>query len=343
MAQYAALVLPSANRVYAAATPRLIEAELKVIAAAHRELALGDIRTEPIAGRPYLAFSGPAPEDLDRFALARLSALYALFEREDDLLRPVALDPGEALDDDVVTIQRYVGKTNEQFTRLLLNVALASSLAPRRAGRRARVLDPLCGRGTTLNCALLYGYDAAGVEIETREFDAYCTFLLTYLQRKRIKHKVEIRPGRAARGKVRRLLVRFSRDAAAYKAGDTQVVNVVNGETSKTASLLAAASVDAIVTDAPYGIQHGSRHEQQHRSRSPLELIEQALPGWLEVLRAGAAVGVAFNTLVAKRQDLVEVLRGAGLDVLAGPGYDDFTHRVDQGIVRDLVVARRRR
>jgi tRNA G10 N-methylase Trm11 len=223
----------------------------------------------------------------------------------------------------------------------LINVTLASSQAPQRPDRRRLVLDPLCGRGTTLNCSLLYGHDAAGVELETREFDGYCTFLLTYLQRKRIKHDVEIRPGRAGRGKVRRLLVRFSADAAAYRAGHTQTVNVVNGETSQTGSLFAAGRVDAIVTDAPYGVQHGSRHEQQRRSRSPLELIEQALPGWLEVLRAGAAIGIAFNTLVIARAQLAAVLVDAGLEVLGGPGYDDFAHRVDQGIVRDLVVARR--
>ena len=341
MAQYAALVLPSANRVYAAATPRLIEAELKVVALAHHELALGDVRTELIAGRPYIAFSGPAPELVDRLALARLSAFYALFAREGDLLRPLELGPAQALDDDIVTIQRYAGKTNELFTRLMISVTLASSHAPQRSGRRPLVLDPLCGRGTTLNCSLLYGHDAAGVELETREFDGYCTFLLTYLQRKRIKHDVEIRPGRAGRGKVRRLLLRFSADAAAYRAGDTQVVNVVNGDTSETGSLFAAGRADAIVTDAPYGVQHGSRHEQQRRSRTPLALIEQALPGWLEVLRSGAAIGIAFNTLVTARTELAAVLADAGLEVLGGPGYDEFTHRVDQGIVRDLVVARR--
>ena len=256
---------------------------------------------------------------------------------------PIELDPGEALDDDIVTIQRYVGKTNELFTRLLINVTIASSLAHRRPDRRVAIMDPLCGRGTTLNCSLLYGYDAAGVEIEPREFDAYCTFLLTYLQRKRIKHTVQTRPGRAARGKVRRLLVRFSADADAYAAGDTQAVNVVNADTTQTASLFRARTVDAIVTDAPYGVQHGSRRGQHGRSRSPLELIQRALDGWLEVLPDGAPVGIAFNTLVLSRAALADALGAAGLEILSGPGYDDFAHRVDQGIVRDLVIARRPR
>jgi hypothetical protein len=339
MVEYAALALPSANRVYAASAPELMAAELRVVGGG----AIGEIAAELIGGRPYLVFGGPALDGRNDHALARLSALYALFERRGDLLRPIELDPGQALDDDIVTIQRYVGKTNELFTRLLINVTIASSLAPRRPDRRAVIMDPLCGRGTTLNCSLLYGYDAAGVEIEPREFDAYCTFLLAYLQRKRIKHTVQTRPGRAARGKVRRLLVRFSADADAYAAGDTQAVNVVNADTLETAALFRAGTVDAIVTDAPYGVQHGSRRGQQGRSRSPLELIQRALDGWLEVLRDGAPVGIAFNTLVLSRAALADALAAAGLEILSGPGYDDFVHRVDQGIVRDLVIARRPR
>jgi len=34
-------------------------------------------------------------------------------------------------------------------------------------------------------------------------------------------------------------------------------------------------------------------------------------------------------------------LRQHGLEVLDDPPYDGFAHRVDQAIVRDLVVARR--
>jgi len=42
---------------------------------------------------------------------------------------------------------------------------------------------------------------------------------------------------------------------------------------------------------------------------------------------------------VLPREDLVEVLRKAGLDVREGGPWDEFAHRVDQAILRDLVVA----
>ncbi len=55
----------------------------------------------------------------------------------DDLLRPTALRPLAYFDDDLLTIQKYSGKTNEQFTKLLLNVTvLASSFAPQMLDRR---------------------------------------------------------------------------------------------------------------------------------------------------------------------------------------------------------------
>ena len=94
--------------------------------------------------------------------------MYALFEVVDDLLRPVELRPLDRYDADLITIQKYPGKTNEQFTKLLLNVTLLSRFGRRAAARRFRVLDPLCGRGTTLNQAMMYGFDAAGVDLDQR-------------------------------------------------------------------------------------------------------------------------------------------------------------------------------
>ena len=61
---------------------------------------------------------GPAPVAPEALAaISNLSSLHALFEAAGELLRPVALAPRRLLDDDLVTIQRYVGKTNEAFTQ----------------------------------------------------------------------------------------------------------------------------------------------------------------------------------------------------------------------------------
>src|SRR4029453_15043825 len=122
-------------------------------------------------------------------ALARLSGFYAAFRREHDRLLPVEVPTPDLFDDDLVTIPKYPGKTNEQFTRLLINITLASMRRP--AGGTVSILDPLCGRGTTLSTAMVRGCNAAGVEAGLRSVEAYAASLRTYWRRKRLKHSLE--------------------------------------------------------------------------------------------------------------------------------------------------------
>ncbi|HEX8804681.1 MAG TPA: hypothetical protein VF743_10815, partial [Acidimicrobiales bacterium] len=169
---YLALPRPSANRVYGAAAPSLLGAELRFMAAALFGDLVADDRVVRLGGVDYVELEvrgGDGHLGADELAvLSNASGLYALFERRgDDHLRPVEVTPLRRHDDDVVTIQRYAGKTNEQFTHLLVNVTLAAAGdAFRRAldGGAVTLLDPLAGRGTTLNQAVLYGLDCWGVE-----------------------------------------------------------------------------------------------------------------------------------------------------------------------------------
>jgi tRNA G10 N-methylase Trm11 len=261
--------------------------------------------------------------------LANLSAGYALFEREGDLLRPVELAPLARFDDDLITIPKYAGKTNEQFTRLLLNVTLlAAAAAPAMLDRRLTVLDPLCGRGTTLNQALMYGYDAIGIERDGKEVDAYAAFVRTYLRRKRLKHRAELNPVRRDRRLVAR---RFH-----ARIGD-QELTVFHGDTVEARQFLRAGCADVIVADCPYGVAHGS-HAGGARTRSPLDLLRAAVPVWAELLAAGGALGLSWNTHVAGRDEAASIIRESGLSVV---DYPDLSHRVDQAILRDVLVARK--
>ncbi len=322
---------PSANRVYADAAVRLTCAELTAFGsvlsappANVREVRLGGIR--------YVGFDGELT-GLDVAHLANLSSVYALFETVGDLLRPVALDPVDRFDDDLITIPKYAGKTNEQFTKLLLNLTLlASASAPRMLDAPLSVLDPLCGRGTTLNQALMYGYDAIGIERDGKEVDAYSAFLRTWLRRKRVKHQADLHPVRRDRRQVAR---RFE----AVIEGRQRVV-VYHGDTLEAREFLRAQCADVIVADMPYGVAHGS-HTQGGRSRDPLGLLRAALPVWVQLLRPGGAIGLSWNTYVAKRSDAAALLADHGLSVVDGPGYLDLEHRVDQAINRDVLVARR--
>jgi SAM-dependent methyltransferase len=341
MTSYALLVAPSANRVYAHAAPQLTVAELAVLDATVGQGRLGPAEVTELAGVPYLAFEGDlAPVDLAH--LANVSTALALFEREDDLLRPVALHRLDRFDDDLLTILKYQGKTNELFTRMLLNVTVQSSSAAGRAlTDRLRILDPLCGRGTTLNQAVMYGWHAAGVDLDDRDVEAYAAFLPTWLKRKRLKHTANTsRLRRDGRTLGRRFQAELAPDKESWAAGDPITVTVDHADTRAVPDIFRAGSFDAVVTDAPYGVQHGSRSATSPSlQRSPLDLLAAALPGWVRVLRPGGAVGIAVNIRTSPRADTLQALADAGLEPLDSEPYRGFEHRVDQAIVRDIVVA----
>jgi hypothetical protein len=346
MTRYALLILPAANRVYAEAAVGLIRAELAAFGAAVFD---GELPAAEITRRgsvPYLEFeTGELTAEVTAF-LANLSGIYALFAvSQDGLLQPLDLPRLDRYDDDLITIQKYQGKTNEQFTKLLLNVTLmASAFAGRMTSRQLAVLDPLCGRGTTLNQALMYGYDAAGLDRDQQDFEAYTTFIKTWLQRKRIKHKISydgpVRRERKVAG--RRLQASLAASPEDFKAGRTQQLDVVCADTLRAGEFFRPGSFDLLVTDAPYGVQHGSRTTAAGLTRRPQDLLSAAVPAWVKLLRPGGAVGIAWNTLVAPRGDATQILAEAGLEPVESGPYLQFRHRVDQAIVRDIVVARKR-
>jgi hypothetical protein len=344
VASYALLLRPAANRVYAAGAMPLAMAELRVFLDHDPGAAGAEVGSCEIAGTPYLTISGPQLSAASIASLSNLSAAYALFELTDDeLLRPIPLTPLDRYDEDLLTILKYSGKTNEQFTKLLLNVtALASSLTRDGLDRPLRVLDPMCGRGTTLNQALMYGWHASGVDLDRKDVDGYATFLKTWLEHKRLKHKLKVVQVRRDRKVIgRRLDAETAPDRERWDAGATQQVTVLVADTTTVAEQFRRESFDLLVVDLPYGVQHGSRSADSGLARNPLELLTAALPGWCEVLRPGAAMGMSWNTHVARRSDIVASLRSHGLDVFDHAPYDGFAHRVDQAIERDLVVARR--
>jgi SAM-dependent methyltransferase len=363
--RYAFLILPSHNRVYADAAPALARAELAVLSAA---LPDGEIDEESVAetvigGVPYVAFEAGELSERDADVLANLSSLYALFEIAGSelprpVLRPVPQHRLDRLDDDLLTILKYPGKTNEQFTKLLLNVTLASSdfagdFAGEPGGRRLAVLDPLCGRGTTLNQALMYGFDAYGADIDARDVEAYAVFIQRWLKDKRLKHQADFSPVRRDRKVVaRRLTAQFAATKDEYKAGDVQRLEVVETDTARIGEFFRATSADLVVADLPYGVQHGSHASGRAGAgprapgggplaRSPLDLLRAAAPAWVKALRPGGALGISWNTLVARREDAAAALAAAGLEVLDSGPYRAFRHRVDQAITRDILIARK--
>jgi SAM-dependent methyltransferase len=338
--RYALLLKANANRVYGAAAPDLARAELASLDRGVLGGIVESARRELIAGVDYLVLD--ATVDLGGAALevvSNLSSLHALFRVEGDLLRPVAVRPRLVMDEDVTTIQRYSGKTNEAFTHLLVNVALAESgaLAALLAGERVTLLDPACGRGTSLNRSIVYGMDAHGIELDQRDVEAYTTFLLTWLKDKRLKHQLEqakLRKGRDT--PAHRITVTYGRgkDRSAHR-----VVDIIHDDTLGARAHLKARTIDVLVCDLPYGVQHGSQPDAGRWERGPAKLLEHALPVWNDLLRPGGAMALAWNRHTLDRAELAGLVAGAGLQLRAAADDESFVHRVDRSILRDVLVA----
>jgi len=339
------LVQANANRVYGQVAASLVRSELLAV----DQLLLGgtvaDASQTTIGGVGYVGFETTAPLGDRAIAIvSNLSSAHALFRREGDLLAPIEIRRADCYDDDLLTTQRYVGKTNEAFTKLLVNLTLAANPAAvdrRCDGERLRLVDPLCGRGTTLNQALTYGLDAYGVELDKTDHEAYGTFLLTWLQEKRIKHRSETSTMKRGReSPARRLRVHVG-DPKSAPGKAAQLVDLVQDDTVNALAHFPKASFDALVADLPYGVQHGSRTEGRI-ARGAAGMLGEALPVWHQLLRRGASMGLAFNTRTLARPTLLELVDAAGFDLCAPVASQSFEHRVDRAITRDVLVAVKR-
>ncbi|MEL4503681.1 site-specific DNA-methyltransferase [Luteococcus sp. H138] len=336
MPNHLMLLAPSANRVYAGESAQLAAGELSISAPFVRNVA-----PTTVAGVDYLGFDADQLDDAALRTLARQSAALALFGVEGELLRPVELPDALTLDDDLVTIPKYPGKTNEQFTRLLVNVTLASidtELNPKAAQGPLAILDPLCGRGTTLLVAWLLGHNGYGVEGDEKAVEQMASYVKTWLRRKRIKHTADTTPVRREGKSVGK---RFDAKLTTEKLELT----VFTGDTRTSQYLYGKKKFDAIITDAPYGVVHGAHHATDvrghagKRDRSPAGLIGEALPVWASQLRPGGALGMSWNTYGLAREDLAELMRASGLEPQDDERWKGFAHRVDASINRDLMVA----
>ena len=339
---YALLPRAAANRVYGQSALALAGAELGFVARARFGDRAHDIGPARWGGVDYLAFAVDGGlRDAERAVVSNLSATHALFACAGDLLRPVEVTPRAEHDDDVRTIQRYAGKTNEQFTHLLVNVTLAAAgdaFDRLLDGGTVRLLDPVCGRGTSLNQAIVYGMDAVGVDHDRRDVDAYVQFLTTWLKDKRLVHRVEratLRKGRPEPAHT--VAVDYGRE----RKGPRRRLALVHDDTARTGDHVPERTVDVLVADLPYGVRHGARPADGRLSRRPAELLEAALPAWRRVLRPSGAMGLAWNQRTLARPRLVELVRAAGLHVVGPEDDASFVHRVDRTITRDVLVATR--
>jgi len=340
--RYEVLVHPGVDRLYGPAADAIMRAEVRAVLGTGDGWTADAVDVASLGGAPFVSLESADPIDASGVAhVARLSFAAGMFERTGaDGLRilPDAW-PVPSLPRSLLTIQRYKGKTNELFTRLLVNLAV--SMQRTDLGQRTiRLLDPVAGRGTTLNAATLAGLDATGIELNRQDFEQYVAFISRWMQDNRVKHRVERAHVRGADGaRCQRIDVHYGTTKAEVEKRRGRTLTFVNGDAADAHLWFGRNSFEAVVADLPYGVQHVATSGSAAR-RSPLDLVAALAPNWHQMVRPGGAIVLAYNTLTMDRDGLAEVLLAAGWtpDDMGGVS---FLHDVDASIKRDVMIAHR--
>jgi len=324
MPTYIILQNPGHNRVYFKAARDLALLELE-LASKKMSTALSNLKEEIIGGVHYILFDTKSSiTESDILLLSRLSFVYGIFEGKDNMLYPLEKNPNYFFEnDDITTILKYNGKTNELFTRMMINVAAFYCSFD----GQLNILDPLCGKGTTLFEGLLNGHNVSGIETDEKQVHEAYIFLKKYLENARYKH---------ANHQERQGMDGYSAKRYQLNLPDAKV-EFLSGDTRHTGLFYRKNSFHIIVGDLPYGVQHSSKKSSE-KSRNALPLIEEAAAGWHKVLKPGGTIALAWNLFLIERKEMEEVLVVNGFKLAMPAGDESFVHRVDQAILRDLIV-----
>ncbi len=334
MKKLALKITPQRSAQYASMTEKLAGPELL---ASPLGSTIRQTEAVTFAGQGYLLVTfddesaiSPAAEDI----LPRLGATseaYEFFEHigeeEGPFLRPLETSFTPFVPLEMAEIRRYKGKTNEVFTRVLLNIAVFAGAYCNQCTGRLRMFDPLAGGGTTMFLALAAGYDAFGIEHQKQDVETTVVFIRQYLNSIHMPYKELVERGRRA---GRRYQFEIGRKGA------TRSLVLVHGDTCEAnlhmQEVHGGPHMHAIVGDLPYGIQHLGEISG---------MLSKALPVWESMLLPGGSIALAWNATRIERAAITELVeRHSQLRVRNDPPYAQLAHTVDRVIKkRDILVA----
>ncbi|WP_282037432.1 TRM11 family SAM-dependent methyltransferase [Saccharicrinis aurantiacus] len=348
MCEYLILQHPGHNRVYYNLAGELALAELK-IAVQRLSVNVTDVKVIEIAKVRYLSIITEGVLSSNDFQiLSRLSFVFSMYQLDTynnkNILVPIQQYNYKYVDDKISSMLKYPGKTNELFTKMMINVALLSS--DFNYDDAINLLDPVSGRGTTLFEACIYGFNAYGVELDAKSVSDSILFFKKYIQTERYKNTTNKRMiyGKDKTEAVYVNEFEYARLKEEFKETDNRkVLAVVNGTTVDSDKYFKPKKFHLIVGDLPYGIAHGNKTVKNKGgiTRNPSELLHSCVEQWKRTLKVGGVIVIAWNSFVVSRTQLQSVFAEAGLEVMKEPPYNGFEHMVDKSIKRDIIVAKR--
>ena len=334
--RYAMLLKPHSNVRYRHSLEKLAMTELSCILNAWK------IPASPalihLGSEPFLVFSASALTARQWSEIsANAGCCFTAELREDDSLAPLPRAGRSYYPEELSELMKYKGKTNADFTRLLLHCARAASQYAHCDGPLT-ILDPMCGKGTTLFCALEEGDHAVGIDVDAKALREADQLLGRSLKMNRFKHKREESSLTVPRGApVRSVGYRLSSSSESRKAGNELTFRLLNGDLRALPSVLARESCHLAAADLPYGVQHAPSDGKNVASLKRFAF--QVCESCFAVLKHGGAIALSFNTYTLNRRDVLEATQAAGFRPLNEAPYNGFAHWVEQAVDRDAVLA----
>lgn len=330
MSDILAQISPQRSTQYSNIASKLAPVELSLSPLGQ---SISSIETIKLSNQEFLKFSidDEALDDQPLYELGNLSMTNSFFfyykeieSKKGPFLKPINIPDKHTVPYDFLMTRRYKGKTNEMFTHFMCNIARFSSNFSNLNWRDMRIFDPLAGGGTTLFTALYLGAETAGVEKRSKDIQSTVSFLKQYTKEQGIPCKLK-------EEKFKKSIKRFW-----FTIGmDQQKCLLVNGDAVDSAYLISGLKKPhCIVTDLPYGIQHGGKIT---------ELIVNALPEWLSILLPGGTIVMSWDSSRFLRKEMITLVTDISpISILDGAIYEKMAHRVDRVIKeRDVIVARK--
>ncbi len=330
--QYALMPWPYLNSRYDASIRPMLMKELSRL----MECAgMGsDVGEASFGGLNFLCFES---EPLSPRALQILSShshLRLLFEvRPDGSMFPLVSARTPVVGGDLSSIIKYKGKTSELFTRSLISLAVLESEFSGEIFTRLALLDPMCGRGTTLFEALNRGWNAVGSDLDQTDVDQGYAFLKRYLEFGRFKHETKDFSMTVGKTQVKRRQITLARRGEKTAEG-ALAASFIAADLVSAADAHKGGSFHLIVCDLPYGVQHAPGGD-----RTLDALLMRALPSLHRVLKAGGAIALSFNAYTMKRERMTALLSDAGFSPRDDESWRGLDHWVEQAVRRDFVIA----
>ena len=309
MKKIAIQISPEAKAAYFSDYIQVAQQELTAV--------IGDISFSYIQ-RGALEFFELELNDHDIEKTLRLSFVQGVYLVEGELLRPLDLAADFPLHDDFIFGSKFKGKTNERLTQMLINVGLAAINAKPEQG--VNLLDPMCGRATTLLWAMQYGIKARGIEQDPKALEDIHRNLKKGTKLRRQKHKMS--DGFVGGSKKNGKFLDFSAENTSMR--------VVIGDARNADQIFKKEKFDLLVSDLPYGVQHFTTE----KTRNPLSVIDECIESWKSCLKQRGAIVLAFNSNNPKRNALINAFEKKGFQALPFSA----SHRMSESIVRDVVI-----